>query len=80
MFDPWDDQDCQAAFIEKNYEDFEHYCLNKGIHHDYYCDHEFDYCEAREDDFLEFAANYADDAELAKADDDNEALKERDWK
>jgi len=77
--DPFDDIDCQTAFIESNYEDFEMWCQDHGWYKDYYCDHEFDYCQAREDAFLEFAANYQDDSKNDKADKDNEVLKEKNW-
>jgi len=84
-YDPWDDINCQSLFIESNYEDFEQWANEKGIFPDYYCDHEYDYCQAREEDFLEFAAkNEPNDSwqqkqdEIdEKADEDNQALKER---
>jgi hypothetical protein len=41
-------------FIAYNYEDFEQEMGEHGIDPDYYCDHEFDYCESNDDSFLEF--------------------------
>lgn len=77
MQDPFDDIDCQTAFIEKYYDSFEEYCMERGIYKDYYCDHEFDYCESREDVFLDFAANYYDDQILENADNMNDLREEK---
>ena len=57
-YDPWSDDDCQTAFIELHAEDFDLWCMERGIHYDYSMDHEMDYCESQDDKFLEFAYNY----------------------
>lgn len=57
-YDPYEDENCIQAFIESNYEDFEETMNERGIYHDYYCDHEFDYCESKEEKFLEFAEKF----------------------
>lgn len=54
----YDSPECQSAFIEVNYQDFEEYMNDRGIYHDDYCDHEIDYCEARDEDFIKFAFEY----------------------
>lgn len=60
-YDPFEDGDCVSAYIEKNYDDFEMWCTDRGIHHDYYCDYEYDYCLQNELDFTEFGARFQED-------------------
>lgn len=50
----FDDPVLMEDFIAKNYRDFEDWMNERGIDPDYYCDHEFSYCENRDDDYLDF--------------------------
>lgn len=81
-YNPWDDKQCQADYCEENSTDFD-YWIADNHPSDYRTSsmekYELSYCEACEHDFLEFAANYEESLELDQADDDNEALKEKDW-
>ena len=54
----FDDTDCITAFIEANYQDFEEWANERGVYPDYYCDHEFNYCEHHDEKFMEFALDY----------------------
>jgi len=49
------DLDLCSAFIDSERDDFDEYCRDHGIHHDYEMDHEFDFIESRDDTFFEFA-------------------------
>lgn len=40
-------------FISSNYEDFEECMYSRGIDTDYYVDYEFEYCESRDQDFIQ---------------------------
>jgi hypothetical protein len=51
----YDDQDLINEYIEENYENFEEYMLEHGVHHDDYCDWEINYVESRSDELLELA-------------------------
>lgn len=85
--DPWTDKQCQTNYCKENGTDFDYFVADR-FPSDYMTSNhekfELDYCETNEDDFLEFAREYQKpDVEIDpqdKADDDNEALKERDWK
>ncbi len=52
------DIDITSAFIEANQDDFDEYCYEHGIHHDYAMDHEMDYMESRDEAFFEFVFNW----------------------
>lgn len=66
-YDPWSDDRCTTEFIERNAEDFDLWCCENGIHHDYACDHELDYLEAHEDDFLDFALEFEEELKIDEA-------------
>lgn len=51
----FDDDDMANRFIEAFYLEFDLWCSENGIHHDYAMDHELDYLEAHEEEYLEFA-------------------------
>ncbi len=50
----FDDPVLLEDFIAENYEDFENAMYERGIDTDYYCDYEFQYCESRDEDFVNF--------------------------
>lgn len=80
-YNPWEDENCQAEFVEQNASDFDYWLAEKGID-PRFCkqsDYHLSYCEIHENDFLEFASNFEEELKLEKADSDNEALEERDW-
>ena len=54
--DIFEDDYLVSLFISDNYDDFEEYCRDRGISHDFYCDYEFDYVLTREAEFIEYAA------------------------
>ena len=54
----YDDSECQSAFVAKRYDDFEEYMFQRDIHHDDYCDHEIDFCEHLDDEYMDFAFDY----------------------
>ncbi len=76
VFNPWDDEDCIQAFIEKNSEDFDLYVANKG--EDTRQNNErywVSYCEAHESEFSNFAYEYHQD-DIATQDEFKNDLRE----
>lgn len=64
MFDPWENYECQKAFVEKYRTRFEEWT-------DSIVSQEFsikDYCEEYADSFLNFAINYQEDLNYSEAD------------
>lgn len=84
-YDPWEDKQIQCNFCWENNTDFDQWIADNHPS-DYRTSrekYELSYCEANKKEFLKFVEKYNDEEEIDpqdKADDDNETLKEKDWK
>ena len=74
-YDPFKDLELITDFCEYFDQDFYLWCQEKGIHHDYACDHELAYCEAMEEAFIEFGQKHLEELALNEADRKNDEIK-----
>lgn len=65
-YDPWSDQDCIDAFVNKWEQEFNEYCAEFGLSPNNDPEPAFNFCELNESQFLDFAHNFEKDLEDAE--------------